>query len=278
MFRSAVIIPAVSPLGKCAILFLPVQTQNSGSDLPQGHLGNIADGCSQDGEGFRSIEVTNMLKVTLNKVNFCVIAAPGQEHKADTVFQKVSETGFHSCVIQCFQETARFDKAQILKIILFMILNNGSGRAEKIAGKVRHRLQGPIAVFQRLNDSALILRLHPPDGYGASGTAVGIGHIKDVPQTIAPVSIHQQGNPSGASVHPPAMLVPEIGLSAGCGIRLLSEDQKLVAKTVLEVMGGGCQKRHIVFAAGGNLFCGSKRKLDNRFCFSCQRLSLLFPI
>ena len=58
---SAVIIPAVGPVGKCAILslFLPVQTQNRGSDLPQGHLGNIAGGNTQDSKSFQGVEVVN---------------------------------------------------------------------------------------------------------------------------------------------------------------------------------------------------------------------------
>ena len=111
-----------------------------------------------------------------------------------------------------------------MKIILFMILHNGFGGAEKIAGEVRHSLQVSKAVFQRFNGYAFVLRLHPPDGNGTSGAAVGVRHIKDVPQPVAPVSVHQQGNPRGAPIHPPAMLVPKVGLSAGGGVRLLGEN------------------------------------------------------
>ena len=111
MFRSADIIPAGSPLGKCAILFRPVQTQNGAGNLPQGHLRNVADGCAQDGQGFRGIEFTDVLKIAFNEIETRVTTAPGQEHKADAVFQQAAETRFHIRIIQRFQGTARFDGA-----------------------------------------------------------------------------------------------------------------------------------------------------------------------
>ena len=36
-------------------------------------------------------------------------------------------------------------------------------------------------------------------------------------QFVASVGVHQQGNPRGTPVHPPAILVPEVYLSAGGG-------------------------------------------------------------
>ena len=74
------------------------------------------------------------------------------------------------------------------------------------------------------------------------------------------------------------MLVPEVDLSAGGGVRLLRVDQKLVTEIVLEVVGGGGQERHIVPAVGGN-FAGLLRcKLYNRVQFFRHALSLRFLI
>ncbi|MDE7172205.1 MAG: hypothetical protein K2O11_10105 [Oscillospiraceae bacterium] len=61
------------------------------------------------------------------------------------------------------------------------------------------------------------------------------------------------------------MLIPEVDLSAGGGVGLLGENQELVTKTVLEIVGGGVQERHIIPAVGGDLAGGLYRKPDNRF-------------
>ena len=118
-----------------------------------------------------------------------------------------------------------------MSIQLIVVLYDDLCRFQQTGGKVGLIGKFAIAVFQRLHHRPLILRPHLPDGDGAPRTAVGVGHIKDVPQFIALFGIHQQGDPRGALVHPPAMLVPEVGLGAGGGIRLLGVDQKLVAES-----------------------------------------------
>ncbi len=74
------------------------------------------------------------------------------------------------------------------------------------------------------------------------------------------------------------MLVPEVGLGTGGGVRLLGVNQKLVAETVFVIVGGGGQERHIVPAVGKNLAGRLRRKPDNGFRLLCHSLSLLFLI
>ena len=67
---------------KCAILvFLgPFQGLHGDADLPEGHLGNVADGAAQDGGHVRGIEVPDMAEVQFVHVDRRVIAAAGQQH------------------------------------------------------------------------------------------------------------------------------------------------------------------------------------------------------
>ena len=277
-FCSAAIIPPVGVPGKCAILFLflPVQIPHRAGDLTQRHFGNVADSAAQDRQGFRGVEVKDMGKVLAAEILLGVDAAPGQHDIGHAVFQQALEPRFSIEVVQFFQQTALFDATQLGEVVAKVVLHDDLCRLQQALGKVRLVSKLAIAVLQRLRHRPLVLRLHLPDGDGAPLPAVGVGHIKDVPQFVAPVGVHQQGDPRGAPVHPAAIFVPEVDLSAGGGVRLLGKNQKLVTEAVLEVVGSGGQERHIIPAVGGDLLGGLCRKVDDIFSFVRQRLSLLF--
>ena len=246
-------------------MFLPVQTQNCGGDLPQGHLGNIAGGNTQDGKSFQRIEVVDMGKVLTGEIFLWVNAAPGQHHIGHAVFQQVLEPCPCAVIVQIFQQAASLNGAKISVIVAEIIFHNNLCYLHQALAKIRLVGQFTVAVFQSLNDGILILRLHLPDRDSTPFPAVGIRHIKDVPQTIALVSIHQQGNSRGAPIYPPSMLIPEVDFSASGSVRLLSEDQELVTKTILEVVGSGVQECHIIPAVGSDLIGSLHRKLNNGF-------------
>ena len=252
------------------LFFLPVQFKDSGGDLPQGHFGNIAGGRAQDGKGFQGVKVKDVGKVLAVEILMGVNAAPGQQHKAHAVLQQALKPYLYAVLVQFLQKTALPDGEKIGVVVAKVVLHDDLRRFQQTPGKVRLAGQLTVAVLQPLYDRALVLRLHLPDGDGAPHTAVGVGHIKDVPQLVAPLGVHQQGDPRSAPVYPPAMLIPEVGLCAGGGVRLLGENQKLVAETVLEVMGGGVQERHIIPTVGGDLAGGLCRKPDDGFRFFCH--------
>ena len=194
-----------------------------------------------------------------------VNAAPGQHHKGHAVLQQVVEAAFGIKVVQFVQHTAASDRTQVSVVIAKIVLYNNFRRFQQASGEVRLVGKLTIAVLQRFNYRTLILRLHLPDGDNTSRAAVSVGHIKNVPQTVAPVSIHQQRDPRSTPVYPPAILVPEVDLGTGGSIRILGEDQELVTEIVLEVMGGGGQERHITPAVGSDLAGRIRRKLGNKF-------------
>ena len=265
---------------KCAIfpLLRPAQAQNRSGDLPQGHFRNIAHRAAQDGQGFRGVKVIDMGEILAAEIVHGVDAAPGQHDKSHAALHQALKPCFGTEVIQFFQQAALFDAPQLREVVAKVVLHEDLRRFQKAGGKTRAVRELAIAVLQSLDHRVLIPWIHLPDGDGAPLAAVGIRHIKDIPQLIAPVCIHQQGDPPGALVDIAAMLVPEVDLGAGGGVRLLCVDQKLVTEIVLEVVGGGGQERHIVPAVGGN-FAGLLRcKLYNRVQFFRHALSLRFLI
>ena len=139
MFRSAVIILAVRFLGKCAILFLflSVQIPHGAGDLPQGHLGNIADGGSQDSEGFWGIKVVDTGKVLNGEIVPWVNAASGQHHIGHAVFQQALEPYSCAAVIQFLQQTARFDIAKVGVVVAEIIFNDNLRCLNQTIGKIR---------------------------------------------------------------------------------------------------------------------------------------------
>ena len=207
-----------------------------------------------------------------------VNAAPGQHDKSHAVLHQALKPCFGTEIVQFFQQAALFDASQLREVVAKVVLHDDLRRFQKAGGKTRAVRELAIAVLQSLDHRVLIPWLHLPDGDGAPLAAVGIRHIKDIPQLIAPVCIHQQGDPPGALVDIAAMLVPEVDLGAGGGVRLLCVDQKLVTEIVLEVVGGGGQERHIVPAVGGNFAGLLRRKLYNGVQFFRHALSLRFFI
>lgn len=267
-------------LRKCTIFLLlrPVQTQNRAGDLPQGHFRNIAYCTAKNGQRFRGIKVIDMCEIFVAEIVHGVDAAPGQHDKGHAVFHQALKPCFSAEIVQFFQQAASLDTPQFRVVVAKVILHDDLCRIQKAGGKAGAVRELAIAVLQRLDHRIHIPRLHLPDGDGAPLAAVGIGHIKDIPQFIALVGIHQQGDPPGAPVDIAAMLVPEVDLGAGGGVRLLRVDQKLVTETVLEVVGGGGQERHIVPAVGGNFAGLLRRKLHNGVRFFRHTLSLRFFI
>lgn len=265
---------------KCAIfpLLRPVQAQNRSGDLPQGHFRNIAHRAAQDGQGLRGVKVIDMGEILAAEIVHGVDAAPGQHDKGHAVLHQALKPCFSAEIVQFFQQAARLDTPQFRVVVAKVIFHDDLGRFQQAGGKTRAVRELAIAVLQRLDHRVLIPRLHLPDGDGAPLTAIGIGHIKDIPQLITPVRVHQQGDPPGATVDIAAMLIPEVDLGAGGGVRLLCVDQKLVTEIVLEVVGGGGQKGHVIPAVGGNFTGLLRRKLYNGVQFFRHALSLRFLI
>lgn len=252
---------------KCAIfpLLRPVQAQDRAGDLPQRHFRNIAHSTAQDRQGFRGVKVIDMREILAAEIVQWVNAAPGQYDKGHTVLHQNPKPCFGTEVVQFFQQASLFDTPQFREVVAKVVLHDDLRRIQQAGGEAGSVRELTIAVLQRLDHRVLIPRLHLPDGDHAPLAAVGVRHIKDVPQFITSVGVHQQGDPPGATVDIAAMPVPEVNFGAGGSVRLLRVDQKLVAEIVLEVVGSGSQKGHVIPAVSGNFTGLLRRKFHNGF-------------
>ena len=132
------IIPACGWAGKCAILllFLPVQIPHRAGDLPQGHLGNIADRAPQNGQSFRGIEVVDMGKILAVEKLLGVNAAPGQHDIGHAVLQQALKPALRTEVVQFLQQTALLDAPQLGAVVAEVVLHDYLCRLHQALGKV----------------------------------------------------------------------------------------------------------------------------------------------
>ena len=149
-----------------------------------------------------------MGKILAGEIVLEVNAAPGQHDIGHAVFQQAPEPCFGAEIVQFFQQTALSDTAQFGEVVAKIVLYDDLCRLQQAPGKVGLVGKLAVAVLQRLCHSTLVLRFHLPNGNGAPCVAVGVRHVKNIPQLIAPVSVHQQGNPCGTPFHPAAIFVP----------------------------------------------------------------------
>jgi len=250
---SVPIIPDTVPACKCVLLPLrPLQAENSGGDLPQGHFCYAAHCGPQNGDRLRGVEITDPGKILWGEIGSGFIAAPDKEHKGHAAFQRFLQPDLGIQRVQFLQKTPRRDLGQFSKIICDVILRQNTGCFQQAGGKVC-RSCCLEAVFQALHHGGFISHLHPPDGDSMPGAAVGVAHVEHIPQLVGGIGIHQKGNPPGSPIHPPPPAVPKADFGAGGGIRPLGENQQLVPKAVLEVVGGGGEKGQIPPGIRGDL-------------------------
>jgi len=219
--------------------FLPLQAVDGRGNLAQRHLGDVAGGASKDSDCFGRVKKCDRGEIFAGKILACIHAAAGQKHIGNTVYKERFERIFHFLSAHCLQYTAFADRKQIGAVITEIVLCNILCCRCQTGGEIRPLRQSTIAVFKAFKHRPFILGPHPPDGNRAPCIAVGVEHIKDVTQSVRRVIlIHQQRYPLCTPIYITSIPVPETDFSAGCGVRLLRVDQKLLPKAVLEIVGG----------------------------------------
>lgn len=78
-----------------------------------------------------------------------------------------------------------------------------------------------------------VLRLHLPKDDVPSGTAVGVGDIKDMSQLVGNISVDQQRDAFRALVYPSAEFIPCVDFRTRRCFRLLRMDEQLLLKLYL---------------------------------------------
>jgi hypothetical protein len=160
------------------IFFVPLQDPDGGSDLPQDHLGYIARRGAQNGDRFYGVEVVDSLKVLRGEILSGVHAAPGQEHKSHTVFQRGFEPDLHAVSVQFFQQAAFPNGADGIQVVGKVVLRHYARHLHEKSGEVLGGITRAKAVYQSLLDRRLIALLHVPQTDLLPRAAVGVRLVK----------------------------------------------------------------------------------------------------
>ena len=160
-------------------------------------------------------------------------AAAGHERVGDADGSRLPE--LHSDVdsIIPFQETSVNDTGQLFFVVLPVVSCQYGGDLLQLVGKTA--LAGDAkAFFQSGGYGLLMLRAVLPQP-GAAGVLpfAGVRHVKDIAHPVFSGTGVNEGNAFGPPHHIPAhLLVPEVVVGAGGGVRTLGINQQLLAKRV----------------------------------------------
>ena len=113
---------------------------------------------------------------------------------------------------------------QLLKVVLHIVLYGVFCRRDQRICKRKLVIQRPKAVFQSLDDFALVLAAHLPDRDTAGeASGVGVRYVKVVFQPRAACGIRvEHGNARRAPIDPaPKLAIPFVDLQYSGGVRAL---------------------------------------------------------
>ena len=256
---------------KCAILvFLgPFQGLHGDADLPESHLGNVADRAAQDGGYVRGIEVPDMAEVQFVHVDRRVIAAASQQHIQDAAFHGALELQLRVLLVQFFQEAVRLVQHQVPEVVGVVVLHQHVRDGFQIFREGLHLLSGNVeGVRQGLHHGFLVPELHLPELDGAARVAVGVRQVEHIAEPVAGGAHVQQGDTLGALVDPAAQAVPDVDPGTGNGVRLLLKDQELLLEVVLVVAGSGPKESKIGRLGGQDLRLHLIRQVPHDLVFA----------
>ena len=106
-------------------MFLSLLASDGGGDLPEDHLGRVADCRAQDSHRFRGVEVIDAGEVVTDIVIGGVVAAPGQEHKGHTVLQQIPEPHLGIQLIEFLQKAPSLHAIELFQIVRQVVRGHG---------------------------------------------------------------------------------------------------------------------------------------------------------
>jgi hypothetical protein len=202
-------------------------------DLPQHLFRGLADRRSQLRYRFQRIEVKDAQKIFMLKIVLRLQAAAGHKSVGSADGGGVSELRSDVEVIILFQKAAVNDVKQFpLMVLPILRRQRGSDLLQLLsktilAGSAKPLLQGG-------GNCLLMFRaVLPQPGTAGIFPLAGVRYIKHIADTVLlPAGVHQ-GDTLGPPHDIPAhLLIPEVVIGAGGGIRPLGVNEQLVTERV----------------------------------------------
>ena len=223
-------------------------------NLPQNLLGGVADNRAKSGDGVTGVEVEYAQKILMLKVIAGVQTAAGHEQIGGADSGRISELYPYIEVIILLKERIFKDAENVPAVVVPVFADKPVGNLLQLVGK---------AVFAGDAESVLqsigyglpvVVTVCPKVKAAGIFPAASVGNIEDIPKPrIFPSGVNE-GDALGATAHiAPHLIVPQVILGAGSGIRTLSKNHKLFMERVFVEPRCGLQERRPLTKAARDL-------------------------
>lgn len=202
-------------------------------DLPQDLFAALTDGRPQLCHCVQGVEVEHTQKVLVLKMGFRLQTAAGHKHIGGADGSRLPELYSDVDTIIRLQETSVNDTGQLTFMLFPIVPRQHRGDLFQLVGK-SVLARDAKAFFQSGGHNLLMFRAVLPQP-GAAGVFLlaGVSHIKDIANSVFAGAGVDEGNALGPPHHIPAhLLVPEVIVCTGGGLRALGVDKKLFVKRI----------------------------------------------
>ena len=200
---------------------------------PQDLFAALADRRPQFRHCVQGVEVEHAQKVLVLEMGFRFQAAAGHKRIGGADGSRLPELHSDVDAIIPLQETTVNDTGQLTSMFRPVVPRQHRGDLLQLVGKAA--LSGNTkTLFQGIGYGLLMFRAVLPQP-GAAGILLlpGVGHVKDIAHLVFSGAGVNEGDPLGPSQYIPAhLLVPEVVVGAGGGVRPLGVDKQLLTKRI----------------------------------------------
>lgn len=202
-------------------------------DLPQDLFAALTDGRPQLCHCVQGVEVEHTQKVLVLKMGFRLQTAAGHKHIGGADGSRLPELHSDVDAIIPLQETTVNDTGQLTSMFRPVVPRQHRGDLLQLVGKAA--LTGNTkTLLQGIGYGLLMFRaVLPQPGTAGIFPLAGVRYIKHIADTVLlPAGVHQ-GDTLGPPHDIPAhLLIPEVVIGAGGGIRPLGVNEQLVTERV----------------------------------------------
>ena len=214
-------------------MFFTLILSDGDFDLPQDLFAALTDGCPQFRYRFQRIEIKDAQKVLMLKVIPRLHATAGHQGIGHADGGGVLKLNADIEVIILFQKTSVNDVGQFIFMVVPIFLRKLGGDLLQLVCKTIFT-GDTIAALQSGGHGLLMLRsVLPQPGTAGVLPLAGVRHVKDIPHLVFAGAGINEGDPLGSPHNIPAhLLIPQVVVGAGCGVRALGVNQQLLREWI----------------------------------------------
>ena len=213
--------------------FISLISLDGDFDLPQDLFIGLTDGHAQGGEGISGVEIEKVQKILMVEIVLRLQAAARHQGVGDADRGGSPERHFDVEVIILLQKTPVNDAEKVGLIVVPVVLRKLGGDVFQLFRKAVFP-GDTVAALQGGGHGLLVFRAVLPQP-GAAGVLplAGVRHIKDIPHLVFPGAGVNESDTLGSPHHIPAhLLIPQVIVGAGGGVRALSVDHQLFRERI----------------------------------------------